>query len=68
MAEQKQAPAVDADHGKKCVFTGSTIKKVKRYYRNGKYFLNKAAFKGYEDKLKQEKAAASTEGDGAAKG
>jgi hypothetical protein len=63
MAEQQAAPVVDLEFGKKCAQTGTSLKKVKRYYRNGKYFQNKAAFKAFEDSLKEEKAGAEgTEG------
>ena len=50
---------------KKCTETGTTLKRSKRYYRNGKYFLNKNAFKIWikkqleEQKKKDEEAAAA---------
>tara|TARA_B100000745_G_scaffold219027_1_gene145789 strand:- start:418 stop:663 length:246 start_codon:yes stop_codon:yes gene_type:complete len=45
----------DEDFGKKCAHSGATLKKSKRYYRNGQYFVNKAAFKA---KLEKDLAAA----------
>ncbi|HLF18178.1 MAG TPA: hypothetical protein VI749_04700 [Candidatus Omnitrophota bacterium] len=55
MAEEKQVTEID----KKCAFTGKAIKRVKRYYRNGLYFLNKAAFQGWLQKKKEDGAAAT---------
>lgn len=48
----------DKDYGKKCAHTGAAIKRVKRYYRNGKYYKNKRAFmdavkKAAEDAAKE---------------
>lgn len=48
MADEKE------DISKKCAGTGTTLKRSRRYYRNGKYFLNKNAFKAYEAKLKEQ--------------
>jgi len=41
MAEKE----VDKEIGKKCAHTGTALKRVKRYYRNGKYYVNKTAYK-----------------------
>ena len=46
MADEKE------DISKKCAQTGTALKRSRRYYRNGKYFLNKNAFKAFEAKLK----------------
>ena len=56
---------VKADEiGKKCAFSGKILKKAKRYYRNGLYYVNRAAFKGKMKKDEEEgakdKAAAET--------
>ncbi len=37
--------------GKKCAFSGVALRRAKRFYRNGLYFRNKAAFKANEAKL-----------------
>ncbi len=42
---------------KKCAQTGTTLKRSRRYYRNGKYFINKNAFKAFEAKLKEQEEA-----------
>ena len=39
MAEEKEVK----DITKKCAHSGKALKRVKRYYRNGFYFANKAA-------------------------
>ena len=44
------------DISKKCAQTGTTLKRSRRYYRNGKYFINKNAFKAHEAKLKEQAA------------
>ncbi len=49
------------DISKKCAQTGTQLKRKKRYYRNGRYFVNKNAFKAFEEKMKaaaEENAAA----------
>lgn len=61
MAEQKP----DAKEKVKCAQTGVILKKVKRYYRNGKYYISKAAFKT-KAKADQDKAAAAKEEPAAA--
>jgi hypothetical protein len=38
---------------KKCAGTGVSIKRSKRYYRDGKYFLNKNAYHTYLQKQKE---------------
>lgn len=52
MADEKE------DLSKKCAQTGTSLKRARRYYRAGKYFVNKAAFKAYDDKAKADAAAA----------
>lgn len=49
MAEEKEVE----DIGKKCASTGATLKRAKRYYRNGKYFVNKNAFKAWLKKQEE---------------
>ncbi|MCA9400344.1 MAG: hypothetical protein KC713_01860 [Candidatus Omnitrophica bacterium] len=55
MADQKE----DKEFGKKCAFSGKAISRTKRYYRNGKYYLNKASYKAHMEKLENEKADAA---------
>ncbi|MCA9407076.1 MAG: hypothetical protein H6755_04820 [Candidatus Omnitrophica bacterium] len=43
----------DEDISKKCAQTGTTLKRVKRYFRNGKYYINKAAFRAHQKKLQE---------------
>lgn len=40
----------------KCLQTGVTLRRKKRYYRNGNYFINKAAFKAHTSKQAEKKA------------
>ena len=42
----------------KCAQSGKAIKRRRRYYRNGKYFLNKASWQAYVKKQKEDKATA----------
>jgi len=55
MAEEKQVTDID----KKCAHTGKAIKRVRRYYRNGLYFINKAAFQAWQQKQRETAAAAA---------
>ena len=57
MAEEKEVKDVK----KKCASTGKNLKRVRRYYRNGLYFVNKAAFKTWDQKQKEDKAKAAEE-------
>ena len=41
----------------KCAHSGKAIKRRKRYYRNGKYFLNKASWQAVVKKQKEGAAA-----------
>ena len=43
----------------KCAMSGKAIKRRKRYYRNGKYFLNKASWQAYVKKQKEDAATAA---------
>ncbi len=43
----------------KCASSGKAIKRRKRYYRNGKYFLNKASWQAFVTKQKETAAAAA---------
>ena len=52
----------------KCANTGKAIKRKKRYYRNGKYYITKAAWKAQvkkeaEDKAKKAADAAAAAGE-----
>ncbi len=55
-----------AEIGKKCAFSGVALRKAKRFYRNGLYFRNKAAFKANEEK--KATAAAEKKAEPAAQG
>jgi len=60
MAETAAVPAVDnKELGKKCAFTGKALKRRKRYYRNGKYYISKTAFKSAMKKQQEEQAKAA---------
>jgi predicted transcriptional regulator len=37
-----------------CLACGKPIKKLKRYYRNGKFYCNKKCWRKYLDKSKEE--------------
>ena len=43
----------------KCAMSGKAIKRRKRCYRNGKYFLNKASWQAFVKKQKDDAAAAA---------
>ena len=43
----------------KCAQSGKAIKRRKRYYRNGKYFLNKASWQAFVEKQKEAAATAA---------
>lgn len=43
----------------KCAHSGKAIKRRKRYFRNGKYFLNKASWQAFVTKQKEDAAAAA---------
>ncbi|MEI8012479.1 MAG: hypothetical protein WCI27_08395 [Candidatus Omnitrophota bacterium] len=43
----------------KCANSGKAIKRRKRYYRNGKYFLNKASWQAFVAKQKETADAAA---------
>ena len=43
----------------KCTLSGKAIKRRKRYYRNGKYFLNKASYQAFVKKQKDDAATAA---------
>lgn len=49
-------PNTNAEIGKKCAFSGVTLRKAKRYYRDGLYFRNKTAFKSHVEKQSAAKA------------
>ncbi|MDO8581167.1 MAG: hypothetical protein Q7S13_06780 [Candidatus Omnitrophota bacterium] len=53
MADEKKED--NRDFGKKCAFSGVTIRKRKRYYRDGLYYKNKTAYLGHREKLTEEK-------------
>ncbi len=49
----------------KCANTGKTLKRKKRYYRNGKYYISKAAWKAQAKKEAEAKAAAKAAAEAA---
>lgn len=51
----------------KCANTGKAIKRKKRYFRNGKYYISKAAWKAQVKKEAEDKAKKEAEAAGAAK-
>jgi len=53
------AEAKTEEVGKKCAFSGKILKKAKRYYRNGLYYVSKAAFKSKLKKDQEDVAAAA---------
>ena len=68
MAEEQPKDAAKdqtAEVGTKCAFSGVRLRKVKRYYRNGQYYINKRAYqehaKQLKDKAREEKDKASAE-------
>ena len=42
-----------AEVGTKCAFSGVRLRRVKRYYRNGRYYINKRAFQEHDEQLKE---------------
>lgn len=36
-----------------CLFCNKPLRKVRRYYRNGKYYCTKKCWKNYQNKLKE---------------
>ena len=57
MADQP-AQTTEKEAKKKCAQTGVNLKRVKRYYRDGSYFINKNAFKAWNQKKLEDKKAA----------
>ena len=49
--ETKPAAEIQAN----CLACGKQIKKLKRYYRNGKFYCNKRCWRNYLAKSKEEK-------------
>jgi hypothetical protein len=64
MADQPAQPAAAADAKAallKCAETGAKLKKTKRYYREGHYFVNRSAFMIWKKKRVDAKSAQSAE-------
>lgn len=57
MADQEK----DQDFGTKCAFSGKRIDRHKRYYRDGKYYLNKNAYVALKEKVAKEAEEAKAE-------
>lgn len=59
MAEQEKTPAPvpspDKEVQANCLACNKPIKKLKRYYRNGKFYCNKKCWRNYIKKSKEEK-------------
>lgn len=55
MAEQEKTPAPQVAPAKEvqanCLACNKQIKKLKRYYRNGKFYCNKKCWRNYIKKL-----------------
>ena len=47
LTTEQKAPV---EHTKNCGSCGKPVKKLKRYYRNGKYYCNKVCFKKSKNK------------------
>ena len=64
MADKPAQPAAASTDAKaasmKCAETGVKLKKTKRYYREGSYFVNRSAFMSWKKKRLEEKASASS--------
>jgi len=60
MADEKE------DISKKCAETGTSLKRTKRYYREGRYFLNKNAYQTWKKKEDAKKAEAKSAEESAA--
>lgn len=49
------APNPEAEKQANCLSCAKPIKKLKRYYRDGKFYCNKSCWRTYLDKLKEKK-------------
>ncbi len=49
-AKDQTAPT---EVGTKCAFSGVRLRRVKRYYRNGQYYINKRAYQEHAKQLKE---------------
>jgi hypothetical protein len=55
MAEEtKQAPEAKEEKQTNCLACNKPIKKIRRYYRNGKYYCTKRCWQNYLKKAKEE--------------
>jgi len=61
-AQAAPAPAAEKeDLSKKCAHTGGTLKRSKRYYRNGKFYINKNAYLAAAKKAQDDQTKKSAE-------
>ena len=60
-AANTQAAAPAEEQVKNCGSCGKPVKRLKRFYRNGKFFCSKVCYKKLKLKTKTEAAAASAE-------
>jgi len=58
---EKEEKDEKEDISKKCAQTGTTLKRARRYYRDGKYFINKRAYKEFSAQLKKDSEEAKAE-------
>jgi hypothetical protein len=57
--EQEAAPT--EEQLKNCGSCGKPVKRLKRFYRNGKFYCSKVCFKKWKEKAKKEAAGETTE-------
>lgn len=54
-APAQAVPKPEAEKQANCLACGKPIKKLKRYYRDGKFYCSKSCWRAYIDKLKEKK-------------
>ena len=52
---QQAKPAVAVEKQTNCLSCNKPLKRLKRYYRNGKFYCTKKCWKTYKEKPKEEK-------------
>jgi len=55
-ATKEEAKQKKADKKANCLACNKVVKKLKRYYRNGKYFCSKKCWRAFINKSKSEEA------------
>jgi hypothetical protein len=51
----KEKPVVEVEKQTNCLGCNKPIRKIKRYYRDGKFYCNKKCWRNYITKAKEEK-------------